>query len=91
MRNRSSEVRLSHRGVGQGDEAHASGAGAHVSTSKTRKFTTEAHAHVQRRMPLYRGATPLDEVHGSGRGTQRRMPLWQSDAHLFVQVHASVA
>ena len=46
MRNRSLDACLSHRGVGQGDEAHASGAGAHVPVTKTQNFTTEAYAHV---------------------------------------------
>ena len=57
--NRPPDVRLSRRGAGQGDEAHASGAEAHVSALKMQNFATEARAHVQRRTPLYRGATPL--------------------------------
>ena len=39
---------------------------------------------------MYRGATPLDEAHGSGRGTQRRNPLLHTDARLYVEAHASV-
>ena len=58
-RNRPSDTRLSYRGAEQGEEAHVSGAEAHVTVPKTQRFAAEAHVHVQRRTPLYRSATPL--------------------------------
>ena len=90
-RNRSPDARLSHRGVGQGDEAHASGAEAHVTAQKCAKEWQRRRAKVQRRTPLYRGATPHHRGARLSSDLQKAPPLWHSGARLSVRAHASVA
>ena len=62
IQSRPSNTCLSHRGAEQGEEAHVSGAEAHVTVPKTRKFAAEVHVYAQRRTWLYRGARLCTEA-----------------------------